>query len=55
MNSAWLGISLIAAALLSWLRLIALDGALTKAEPKLCVTGPGMPPGKLVRGGRRRG
>jgi hypothetical protein len=34
------GISLIAAALLSWLRLMALDGELTKAEPKLCVTGP---------------
>ena len=28
MNSAWLGVSLIAAGLLSWLRLIALDGDL---------------------------
>ena len=34
MNSAWLAVSLIAAALLSWLRLIALDGDLAKAEPK---------------------
>jgi Transposase DDE domain group 1 len=33
-NSAWLATSLIAAALLSWLRLIALDGDLAKAEPK---------------------
>jgi hypothetical protein len=28
MNSAWLAVSLIAAGLLSWLRLIALDGDL---------------------------
>ena len=34
MNSAWLAVSLIAAVLLSWLRLIALDGDLAKAEPK---------------------
>ena len=34
MNSAWLAASLIAAALLSWLRLIALDGDLARAEPK---------------------
>jgi hypothetical protein len=34
MNSAWLTTSLIAAALLSWLRLIALDGDLARAEPK---------------------
>ena len=34
MNSAWLAAALIAAALLSWLRLIALDGDLAKAEPK---------------------
>ena len=34
MNSAWLAVALIAAALLSWLRLIALDGDLAKAEPK---------------------
>jgi hypothetical protein len=41
MNSAWLAVSLIAAALLSWLRLIALDGDLAKAEPKtLRLPGP---------------
>ena len=34
MNSAWPAVALIAAALLSWLRLIALDGDLAKAEPK---------------------
>jgi hypothetical protein len=33
-NSAWLTASLTAAALLSWLRLIALDGDLARAEPK---------------------
>jgi hypothetical protein len=31
-NSAWLAVSLIAATLLSWLRLIALDGDLARAE-----------------------
>jgi hypothetical protein len=34
MNSAWLAVASIAAALLSWLRLIALDGDLARAEPK---------------------
>ena len=33
-NSAWLAASLIAATLLAWLRLIALDGDLARAEPK---------------------
>jgi hypothetical protein len=33
-NSAWLAAALIAATLLSWLRLIALDGDLARAEPK---------------------
>jgi len=33
-NSAWLAASLTAATLLSWLRLIALDGDLARAEPK---------------------
>ena len=45
MNSAWLAAAFIAAALLSWLRLIALDGDLAKAEQRLCVTGSFMPPG----------
>ena len=34
MNKAWQAAALTAAALLAWLRLLALDGALAKAEPK---------------------
>lgn len=33
-NSAWLAASLIAATLLAWLRLLALEGELARAEPK---------------------
>ena len=51
---AWLAIALIAAALLSWLRLIALDGDLAKAEPKTLRYRVLHAAGKLVRGGRRR-
>jgi hypothetical protein len=54
MNSAWLGVSLIAAALLSWLRLITLDGDLARAEPKTLRYRVLPAAGKLVRGGRRR-
>jgi hypothetical protein len=54
MNSAWLAVALIAAALLSWLRLIALDGDLAKAEPKTLRYRVLHAAGKLVRGGRRR-
>ena len=54
MNSAWLGAALIAAALLSWLRLIALDGDLARAEPKTLRYRVLHAAGKLVRGGRRR-
>ncbi len=54
MNSAWLAVSLIAAALLSWLRLIALDGDLARAEPKTLRYQVLHAAGKLVRGGRRR-
>jgi hypothetical protein len=54
MNSAWLAVSLIAAALLSWLRLIALDGDLARAEPKTLRYRILHAAGKLVRGGRRR-
>ena len=53
MNSAWLAAALIAAALLSWLRPIALDGDLAKAEPKT-LRRVLHAAGKLVRGGRRR-
>ncbi len=34
LNQAWLAAALIAAALLAWLRLLAPDGPLAKAEPK---------------------
>jgi hypothetical protein len=54
MNSAWLAVSLIAAALLSWLRLIALDGDLARAEPKTLRYRVLHAAGKLVRGGRRQ-
>ena len=51
-NSAWLAASLTAATLLSWLRLIALDGDLARAEPKaLRILHTA---GKLICGGRRR-
>jgi hypothetical protein len=54
MNSAWLAVSFIAAALLSWLRLIALDGDLAKAEPKTLRYRILHAAAKLVRSGRRR-
>ena len=54
MNSAWLATSLIAAAMLSWLRLIALDGDLARAEPKTLRYRILHAAGKLARGGRRR-
>jgi hypothetical protein len=54
MDSAWLAVASIAAALLSWLRLIALDGDLAKAEPKTLRYWVLHAAGKLVRGGRRR-
>jgi hypothetical protein len=54
MNSAWLAVALIAAAMLSWLRLLALDGDLARAEPKTLRYRVLHAAGKLVRGGRRR-
>jgi len=54
MNSAWLAVALIAAAMLSWLRFIALDGDLARAEPKTLRYRVLHAAGKLVRGGRRR-
>jgi hypothetical protein len=53
-NSAWLTASLTAATLLSWLRLITLDGGLSRAEPKTLRYRILHAAGKLVRGGRRR-
>ena len=54
MNSAWLAAALIAATLLSWLRLLALDGDLARAEPKTLRYRVLHAAGTLVRGGRRR-
>lgn len=53
-NSAWLAASLIAATLLAWLRLTALDGPLAKAEPKTLRYRILHAAARLVRGGRRR-
>jgi len=53
-NSAWLAASLIAAALLAWLRLLALDGDLARAEPKTLRYRILHAAARLARGGRRR-
>ena len=53
MNSAWLAAALIAAPLLSWLRLLALDGDLAKAEPKTLRYRILHAARKLIRGSRR--
>ena len=53
-NSAWLTASLIAATLLAWLRLLALDGDLARAEPKTLRYRLLHAAARLVRGGRRR-
>jgi len=47
-------VSLIAATLLSWLRLLALDGQLARAEPKALRYKILHTAARLVRGGRRR-
>ncbi len=53
-NSAWLAASLIAATLLAWLRLLALDGDLARAEPKSLRYRVLHAAARLARGGRRR-
>jgi hypothetical protein len=53
-NTAWLSVSLIAATLLAWLRLLALDGQLARAEPKTLRYRILHAAARLVRGGRRR-
>jgi hypothetical protein len=53
-NSAWLAASLIAATLLAWLKLLALDGNLAKAEPKTLRYRVLHAAARLARGGRRR-
>ena len=54
MNKAWLAAALIAATLLAWLRLLALDGRLASAEPKTLRYRILHAAARLARGGRRR-
>jgi hypothetical protein len=53
-NQAWLTAAMIAQILLAWLKLLALDGALAKAEPKTLRYRILHAAARLVRGGRRR-
>jgi hypothetical protein len=53
-NQAWLDAAMIACTLLSWLRLLALDGDLARAEPKTLRYRVLHAAARLVRGGRRR-
>ena len=53
-NQAWLDASMIACILLAWLKLIALDGDLARAEPKTLRYRVLHAAARLVRGGRRR-
>jgi Transposase DDE domain group 1 len=53
-NTAWLAAALIAATLLAWIRLIALDGDLARAEPKTLRYRVLHAAARLTRGGRRR-
>jgi hypothetical protein len=52
-NQAWLDASMIGCILLSWLRLLALDGDLARAEPKTLRYRLLHAAARLVRGGRR--
>jgi hypothetical protein len=54
LNKAWLDASMTACILLSWLRHLALDGKLAKAEPKTLRYRIFHAAGRLVRGGRRK-
>jgi hypothetical protein len=54
LNTAWLTAALTAATLLAWLRCLALDGDLAKAEPKTLRYRILHTAARLVRGGRRR-
>ena len=53
-GQAWLDASMIACILLSWLKLIALDGDLARAEPKTLRYRILNAAARLARGGRRR-
>jgi len=54
MNKAWQAAALTAATLLAWLRLLALDGPLAKAEPKTLRYRILHAAARLTRGGRQR-
>jgi Transposase DDE domain group 1 len=54
MNKAWMSAALIAATLLAWLKLLALDGRLARAEPKTLRYRVLHAAGRLVRSGRRQ-
>jgi hypothetical protein len=54
MNTAWFAAALIAATLLAWLRLLALEGSLARAEPKTLRYRILHAAARLTRGGRRR-
>ena len=54
LNQAWLAAALIAATLLAWLRLLALDGPLAKAEPKTLRYRILHAAARLTHSGRRR-
>jgi len=53
-NTAWLAVSMIAATLLAWLRHLALDADLAKAEPKTLRYRILHTAARLARSGRRR-
>ena len=53
-NAAWLAASMIACILLAWLKLLALDGDLARAEPKTLRYRVLHAAARLVRGGRKR-
>jgi Transposase DDE domain group 1 len=54
MNKAWFSAALIAATLLAWLRLLALDGHLAGAEPKILRHKILHAAARITRGGRQR-
>ncbi len=54
MNKAWMSAALIAATLLAWLKLLALDGKLARAEPKTLHYRVLHTAGRLTRSGRRK-
>ena len=54
LNPAWLDAAMTACILLAWLKLLALDGDLAKAEPKTLRYRLLHAAARLVRGGRRR-